>query len=274
MTAKGLLCRPSAIAMIAGLIGLLTVVPIMVVVPMSFNTSPAFEFPPSGFWLGYYRAYFDSRSWLAATANSLLVAAATALLAMALVTPAAFVMVRRNFRGKAIAKAMLMVPMVVPSIVMAIGYYIFFAGIGLNQTYSGLILAHTAGAIPVAFLVTSAFLKGFDRSLERAAANCGASPLRVFLHITLPVLRPGFLAAGLFSFVHSFDEAVIALFISGRDVETLPRKMFSSITNEADPVIAVVSTLLVSAVVTGGFIALAARWNLGRGHSQPAGERA
>jgi len=101
------------------------------------------------------------------------------------------------------------------------------------------------------FLTLSAALKGFDRNLERAGANLGASPLRVFRHVTFPVLRPAFVVAALFAFVQSFDETVVALFISGRDAATLPRKIFDAMRTEADPVVAVVSTLLLAAVIAG-----------------------
>ena len=103
----------------------------------------------------------------------------------------------------------------------------------------------------LAFLVLSANLKGFDRTLERAAISLGASPWRTFIHITLPILKPGLIVSALFTFVQSFDETVVAIFISGRDAATLPRKMFDSIRQEADPVIAVVSTLLFLLVLAG-----------------------
>ena len=114
-----------------------------------------------------------------------------------------------------------------------------------------MVLAHTALAIPVTFLVIAAALKGFDRNLERAAMNAGAGPLRTFLHVTFPVLRPAMLVGALFAFLSSFNESVVAIFIGGRDGATLPKKMFESIRVESDPVIAVVSSLLVLGVLAG-----------------------
>jgi putative spermidine/putrescine transport system permease protein len=116
-------------------------------------------------------------------------------------------------------------------------------------------------AVPVAFLVISAALKGFDRNLERAAMSAGAGPLRTFFHVTMPVLRPGLLVGALFAFLSSFNEAVVAIFIASRGAATLPKKMYESIRLESDPVIAVVSTLLVSAVALGVLIAV---WTRGR----------
>ncbi|MBP0446903.1 ABC transporter permease [Roseomonas sp. SSH11] len=222
--------------------------PLIIVVPMSFSTAVSLEFPPPGWWTGYYAAYFSDARWTRPTLNSLGIAAAVAVLTVILVTPATFALVRHRFAGKALVNLLLMLPLAVPHIVMAIGYYAFLADVRLLQTFPGIILAHTALSVPMAFLVLSANLKGFDRTLERAAMSLGASPAATFRHVTLPVLWPGFAAAALFAFVQSFDETVVALFISGRDTETLPRRMFDSIRTTADPVIAVVSTLLFVAV--------------------------
>ncbi|MCC2613597.1 ABC transporter permease [Neorhizobium petrolearium] len=225
--------------------------PLVIVVPMSLSNASSLQFPPPGYWLGYYRAYFTDPNWLVPTWNSILIATATTILTMALVVPATFALVRHRFRGKGFADLMMLMPMAVPHIVMAIGYYSYFGQLKLVHTHLGVILAHTCLSVPIAFLVLSANLKGFDRNLERAAQSLGASPTRTFIHITLPILRPGLIISSLFAFIQSFDETVVAIFISGRDAETLPRKMFDSIRQEADPVIAVISTLLFFAVLIG-----------------------
>jgi putative spermidine/putrescine transport system permease protein len=121
-------------------------------------------------------------------------------------------------------------------------------------------------SIPVAFLVIAAALKGFDRNLERAAMSAGAGPLRTFVWVTLPVLKPGILVGALFAFLHSFNEAVVAIFIAGRDASTLPKKMFESIRLESDPVIAVVSTLLTGAVLVGALVSLLFRQRPAHAH--------
>lgn len=225
--------------------------PLVIVVPMSFSTSASLQFPPPGFWLGYYEAYFTDMSWLRPTWNSILIASAVTVLTMVLVVPATFALVRHRFRGKSIADLMMLMPLAVPHIVMAVGYYSYFGQMGIVHTHLGVILAHTCLSVPIAFLVLSANLKGFDRTLERAAMSLGASPARTFFHVTLPILRPGIIISALFAFVQSFDETVVAIFISGRGAETLPRKMFDSIRQEADPVIAVISTLLFVLVLIG-----------------------
>lgn len=223
--------------------------PLLIVVPMSLSTSNTLQFPPPGYWLGHYRSYFASEAWINATVNSITIALAVTVLTMALVIPATFAMVRHRFYGKALANVLMMMPMAVPHIVIAIGYYSYLGQIGLVHSKPGVILAHTALSVPIAFLVLSANLKGFDRTLERAARSLGATPIQMFWHVTLPILRPGIIVSALFAFIQSFDETVVAIFISGRAAETLPRKMFDSIRQEADPVIAVISTLLFVAVI-------------------------
>ncbi|MBW8637635.1 ABC transporter permease [Hoeflea sp. WL0058] len=246
--------------------------PLVIVVPMSFSDAQSLQFPPPGYWLGYYRDYFTDMSWLRPTWNSILIASATTVLTMALVVPATFALVRHRFYGKSIANIMMLMPMAVPHIVMAVGYYSYFGQLRLVHTHLGVILAHSCLSVPIAFLVLSANLKGFDRTLERAAQSLGASPVRTFIHVTLPILRPGLLISGLFAFIQSFDETVVAIFISGRDAETLPRKMFDSIRQEADPVIAVISTLLFVVVLIGLLTPYLVRGLRGRLRARNAGQ--
>jgi putative spermidine/putrescine transport system permease protein len=217
--------------------------PILVVIPMSFSTAISFEFPPPSYWLGYYRAFFTDPDWNEATISSLLVASTTTVLTLGLAIPASFAFVRQRFSGKALINLLIMSPLAVPQVVTALGYYGFMSRVGLGGTYTGLVIAHTAMALPVTFLVICATLKGFDRSLERAAMMSGAGPLRTFALVTFPVLRQGIGVGALFAFLFSFNEAVVAIFIAGRDTTTLPKKMFESIRVDSDPTIAVVSTI-------------------------------
>jgi putative spermidine/putrescine transport system permease protein len=244
---------------LAFLVAIFLVAPIVIVVPMSFSTAISFAFPPPGYWLGYYAKYLTSPDWLEPTLNSLIIALGTTAFTMVLVVPAAFGYVRYRFRGKALVNLLIMAPLIVPHVVSALAYYGFLGRARLTGTHLGVIIAHGVLAVPVAFLVICATLKGFDRNLERAAMSAGAGPFRTFWHVTLPVLRTGMLVGALFAFLSSFNEAVVALFISGRGAATLPKKMYESIRLESDPVIAVVSTLLVSAVALGVLISVVLR---------------
>jgi putative spermidine/putrescine transport system permease protein len=233
--------------------------PLVIVVPMSFSDARSLQFPPPGYGFTYYQAFFSDMRWLRPTLNSIVIATATMVLTMTLVVPATFALVRHRFVGKSIADLMMLMPLAVPHIVMAVGYYSFLGELRLVHTHLGVVLAHTCLSAPIAFLVLSANLKGFDRTLERAAQSLGASPTKTFIHVTLPILRPGIIISALFAFIQSFDETVVAIFISGRNAETLPRKMFDSIRQETDPVIAVVSTLLFVAVLVA--LLAPAGWN-------------
>lgn len=225
--------------------------PLVIVVPMSFSTAASLQFPPPGYWFGYYVQYFSDPNWLRPTWNSILVASATTIVTMALVIPATFALVRHRFYGMGIANLMMIMPLAVPHIVIAVGYYSFLGELRLIHTHIGLILAHSCLSVPIAFLVLSANLKGFDQTLERSARSLGATATQTFLHVTLPILWPGILISALFAFIYSFDETVVAIFISGRNAETLPRAMFDSIRQEADPVVAVISTLLFVVIFIG-----------------------
>ncbi len=244
---------------LATIVALFLIAPMLIIVPMSFSTAISFEFPPPGYWFGYYARYFHNGAWLSATANSFVIAFGCMVVTMAVALPAALGYVRYRFRGKSAMNLIVTLPLIVPGVVSALGYYGFLSRIHLVGTRSGVIVAHSALSIPVAFLVICASLKGFDRNLERAANSAGAGPFRTFLWVTFPVLRPGILIGALFTFLHSFNEAVVAIFIAGRDASTLPKRMFESIRLESDPVIAVVSTLLTGAVLAGVLISLVVR---------------
>ncbi len=229
--------------------------PLAIIVPMSFSASTSFEFPPVHYWLGHYRTYFSSEGWLLPTLNSFVIGIASSVLTLLVAPPAAFAVNRREFAGRRALQVMLLTPMLVPSIIMAISYYSVFGQLGLNQTYAGIILAHGCVSIPVVLIALSASLRNLDRNLERAAAICGATSAQALRLVTLPLLRPAFILAGFFAFIHSFDEATISLFISGREVSTLPKRMFASIHLEADPVVAVVSALMIYAAILAMAIA-------------------
>lgn len=235
--------------------------PMLLVVVMSFGEGTSLRFPPSAFTLDSYAAYVTRPDWMQPTLNSFVIALASAAITLLVTTPAAFAFALFDFPGKRLVRLMIMMPLMVPFIVMALAYFFFFGRTGLLNTMTGVIIAHACLSVPIVFLIQSANLKSFDWTLMRASASCGAGPLTSFRHVALPLLRPSFLVAGLFAFITSFDETVIALFISGRAASTLPRRMFESVRQESDPVVAVVSTLLFVVVVIA---ALAVAWRQSR----------
>ncbi|WP_082056690.1 ABC transporter permease [Pseudomonas sp. 10-1B] len=248
-----------SLTFLAVLIALFIAVPLLIVVPMSFSANASLQFPPSAYWLGNYQHFFSDINWMQPLFNSLLIGVATVVLTLLLAIPASFALVRHHFIGRNAFNLLLMLPMIVPQIVMALGYYMYFGSLGLTQSFTGIIIAHTCLGIPVATLIITAALKSFDNNLERAASSLGARSLTTFRLVTFPVLRPAILVAALFSFIQSFDETVIAVFISGRDTATLPRQMFNSFRMEADPVISAASSFLFIMVLACMLVPLATR---------------
>jgi len=135
-------------------------------------------------------------------------------------------------------------PMVVPLIISAAGMFFFYSRIGLQGTFIGVILAHTALATPFVVITVTATLVGFDRTLTRAAATLGSSPTRTFFKITVPLITPGVISGGLFAFITSFDEVVVILFVGSYKQRTIPWQMFSGIREQISPTILAVATIL------------------------------
>lgn len=221
------------------------IAPNLVIIPLSFNEAPYFVYPLSGFSFRWYEDLFLSERWAAALKNSLIIGTCATVLSISLGTLAALGLARREFPFKPIVMGVLLFPMIVPTIITAVGLYFFFARIGLIETYLGVILAHTLLATPFVVITVTATLTNFDYNVVRAAASLGASPARVFFQITLPIILPGVVSGGLFAFATSFDELVVMLFISGAEQRTLPRQMWSGIREMISPTILAAATLLV-----------------------------
>lgn len=236
---------------------LFLVLPIVVIVPLSFSDSSFLSYPIPDVSLRWYRNLFESEEWMRAAQNSFIVAPAATLLATVLGTLAAVGLNKAEFRGKGLVMAVLISPMVVPVVVVGVGVYIFFVQIGLSETYTGLILAHAALGAPFVVTTVSATLQGFNHNLVRASLSLGASPLTTFFRITLPVIAPGLISGALFAFATSFDEVVITLFLAGPNQSTLPRQMFSGIRENISPTIAALATILI--VFSTGLL-LALEW--------------
>jgi len=240
-----------ALVVVCTLIYLFLMLPILVVFPISLSSAPYMQFPPPGLSWQWYERYLDDPQWVDATWRSLYVGAATAVMALALGVPLAFSLVRSRFWGRAFVERLALAPIVVPTIILSIAVYGIFSKLKLIGTWYGLVVAHTVLALPFVVLVMMAGLRDFDRGLEQAAEGLGASRWRTLTRITLPLLRPSLVSAGLLAFISSFDELVVALFLAGANM-TLPKKMFDNILMEIDPTIAAVSViqiLLVSLVL-------------------------
>ena len=227
-----------------GAVFLFLFVPSLIVIPMAFSDSPFLRFPPEGFSFRWFDEYFNDKRWLSATVRSVRIAAATTLLAMIIGTMAAMALARRKGALKSTLVVFILSPLILPVIVFAVAAYSLYASIGIVGSDFGLIVAHTILAVPFVFLTVTASLFRYDTSLSRAAASSGANPWVTFWLITLPLIKPGIITGALFAFITSFDEIVVAVFMSGIE-STLPKKMFDEVRFELKPVLAAVATLLI-----------------------------
>jgi putative spermidine/putrescine transport system permease protein len=225
------------------------IAPILVVIPLSFNSEPFFTFPLTGFSLRWYTDFFGNPEWTQAIWNSILVAVATTILATALGTLAASGLTRREMPYRGLIMGVLISPMIVPVVITAVGMYFFFGDLGILNSLFGLVLADTALAVPFVMITVTATLSNYDTSLNRAAQSLGANPFLTFRKVTLPLILPGVISGGLFAFVTSFDETVLVQFLAGPDQRTLPRQMFTGIREEVSPTITAVATVLIALAI-------------------------
>jgi putative spermidine/putrescine transport system permease protein len=228
-----------------GAVLLFLIAPILAVMPLSFNSVPFFTYPMPGLSLRWYRDFFLTDRWQGALHNSLIVASSTTVLAMILGTLAALGLSRANFPLRTAVMSLLISPIIVPVVITAVGMYFFFAEVGLLNTYTGLILAHTVLAAPFVVITVTATLIGFDHSLSRAGASLGASPTTVFFKVILPLILPGMISGALFAFGTSFDEVVVVLFVASPEQRTLPKVMFAGIREMISPTITAAATVLI-----------------------------
>lgn len=246
---------------LCGLVLLFLILPVLVIVPLSFNDGTFLIYPLNGFSMRWYHEFFGSAEWMRSLKNSLIVAPVATLLAMVLGTLAAIGLTRGNFRGKQLIMSLVISPMVVPVVIVGVASYLFFAPLGMGNSYLSLILVHAVLGVPFVIITVSATLQGFNYSLVLAAANLGASPVTTFFRVTLPLIAPGVISGALFAFATSFDEVVVTLFLAGPEQATLPRQMFSGIRENLSPTIAAAATLLIGFSV---LLLLALEWLRGR----------
>ncbi len=224
---------------------LFLILPAFFVIPMSFGSSQYLKFPPVDFSLKWYVAFIGSAKWLGSLWLSAQVAVLTTFVATFIGTLASLALVRGRFPAKSVISAIIISPMIVPVIIFAIAIYGLYAKLGLIGTRAGLVASHSVLAVPFVVLIMTANLQRFDTSLELAAMNLGANHIRTFLFVTLPLILPGMLTSAMFSFIVSFDELVVANFISGIRGRTLPKQMFDGIRLEVSPIVASVSAIFI-----------------------------
>ena len=238
---------------ICGFVLFFLLAPILVIIPLSFNAEPYFTFTKGmlsfnadAFSIRWYQDIINNPQWIHSIKNSLIIGFFATIFATVLGTVAAWGLSRPFTPFRVPMMSILISPMIVPLIITAAGMFFFYAKIGIAQTYTGLIMAHTALGIPFVVITVTATLVGFDQNLVRASASLGASTLTGFRKVVLPLILPGVISGALFAFVTSFDEIVVVLFLSGFEQRTIPRQMWAGIREQISPTILAVATVLIA----------------------------
>jgi putative spermidine/putrescine transport system permease protein len=220
--------------------------PSLIVVLISFSADPGMRFPPRVLTLEWYRQFLSSPEWRAALGMSLRVAVLASVIATVAGTLASFGLHRMTGRLAAVLRGVLLAPAIVPVVLVAAAAFLLLARAHFESRYLAIVIAHAGLALPFVVITITAALKTYDFALDRAARSLGAGPLDCFLTVTLPQIRMPLAASAVFAFLTSFDEAVVALFITGGSSATLAQRMFESLRDDLDPTIAAISTLLIA----------------------------
>jgi putative spermidine/putrescine transport system permease protein len=234
--------------------------PLVAVFPISVSGDTILQFPPTDISLRWYEEFFSDREWTDALFLSVRLGVAVAVLSTVLGMSCAVAITRYLRRGKRPMRALVLAPLMVPVIVTAIAIFDVAIDLRLVGTFWGLLLAHTVLALPFAVIVLESALKSVDPNLEDAAVSLGANRLQAFVKVTVPLLRPAIFTALLITFVTSWDEVVVVLFIGGAFEQTLPVRMFEFLTTQVRPTVAAASGVLIAGLVVGALLAGAIGW--------------
>ena len=230
---------------ICAVMSLFLLLPILFIIALSFGNSRWLIFPPPGWTLKWYEELFADPRWIGAALTSAKIGVIVMVISVVLGLLASLALVRGTFRGRAVLRAFFLTPMVLPVVIVAVALYAAFLRLGLNGTLPGFVIAHVIVALPFAIITITGALETFDPAIEDAAILCGASPWEARLRVTLPGIRHGLFSAAIFSFLISWDEVVLAIFMASPTLQTLPVKVWTTLRQDLTPVIAAASTLLV-----------------------------
>ncbi|WP_189422292.1 ABC transporter permease [Devosia pacifica] len=234
---------------------IVVLMPIVVVFFASFSDGNTFRFPPSGFSLKWYQAAFESSEYRNALSVSLLVGILATLVSLTAGTLAAYALSRSTFRGKTMIETLLLAPLALPHIVWAIGLLQIYAWLSIGGTLLGLVLAHAALTLPFAVRIMLSTFSQLDKTLQDAATTLGASPMRVVVHIVLPLIWPGVLTSALFTFLTSFNEVTVSVLIAGSRYLTYPVRLYSELRSQGiDPTTIAISAMLVAMIIVFALI--------------------
>jgi putative spermidine/putrescine transport system permease protein len=227
------------------LLFLFLLAPVLLVFPLSFSNDPYIAFPPESWGLHYYAELPRHARMMAAFRTSLLLGLVVTVLTLAIAIPATYALARLEFKGRGALLGFFTAPLLLPTIVLGLAILLVFVRLNLLATYPGLILGHLVLTLPYALRVLVTSMRTLPPGLEDAASTLGARPLTVFRRVTLPLMMPGIIAAAALSFLVSFDEVVISLFIVGPQLTTFPVEMYRYVEQRTDPMIAAASVLII-----------------------------
>lgn len=236
----------ASLAVIGALVALFMVLPLLIVVPLSFNEQASFAFPPQRFSLKWYENFFTDPAWVSSLGSSLWIGLLVTIASVTIGTMAALGLARLGKRSAGLLRALFLSPLIIPGVIIAVGIYTMFLYGQLVGTTIGFVAAHTLFAVPYVVISVGASLATFDRRLLAAAASLGTGPIKTFFLVTLPGILPGVAAGALIAFVISFDEVLASLFIQSPMLKTLPVQMYSSLTRDTDPTMAAASTIILT----------------------------
>jgi len=245
---------------IAGVVFLLA--PIVMVVWLSFTPSDYLSKPSLQFSTRWYVEIFTNERWTQPFLHSLVVAFLAAAISLLLATPAAIALARAEGKRAPALTFGVMVPFFMPGLILAVGLLMFETQVHLAGTYLGIALAHALWGVPIAFLAIRAVYQGADYSAEEAARVLGAGPVTAFFRITVPAILPGMAVGALFAFVISFNEFLMALFLTSPSTQTLPVTIWTSLRYEVSPAVAAISSIFIGLSVIAAMIGL---WMVGAG---------
>jgi spermidine/putrescine transport system permease protein len=235
--------RSPLLKVYAGLVFAFIYLPIVVLILYSFNRDGVGGFPPRHFTLDWYRQLFSDSAIWDSVVNSLIVAAASVVLALTLGLLAALALDRANFPGKALFRRLVLLPLILPGIITGLSLLMFAVFAGMQLSLFTVFLGHGTALISVATTELFAGLQKLDRAQEEASLDLGATPWQTFWRVTLPNLKLALIAAGLLVFTLSMDEIAVTFFLIGRD-NTLPLEIWGRLRRGITPEINAISTLI------------------------------
>lgn len=219
--------------------------PLCLIFVISFSNDSYLSMPPSGWSTRWYAEVLSNAGFMAGLRNSAIIAVIVSALSLVIGLPAAYALVRMEFRGRALIQSLILAPLVLPTMMLGLGILMVFTPAGLVATFPGLVLAHLVMTLPFSVRILQTSLSNLGTDVEQAAMTLGAPPVQTFLQITLPRLVPGIVASSAIAAIMSFDEIVISLFLVGPRLTTLPVSIYRYVEDRTDPMVAVLAVLLI-----------------------------